>query len=89
MTVGVEQVRTAAQRGRLVCALVAPDASAHGRQKVVPLLKAKGIEVIEAFDAVSLGAAVGRERVTVVGILDAHLASGVRSLMQADSGGVR
>ena len=73
----------AAQRGQLACVLVAPDASPNGRQKIVPLLRARGIEMIEAFDARTLGAAVGRETTTAVGILDAHLANGVRKLVQA------
>ena len=45
--VGVEQVRVAARRGRLALAVVAPDASRHSLDKVVPLLQARGVRVVE------------------------------------------
>ena len=38
--VGVEQVRDAAKKGKLALAVVAPDASRHSLDKVVPLLRA-------------------------------------------------
>lgn len=78
--VGVEQVRVAARRGRLALAVVAPDASRHSRDKVMPLLVARGIRVIEGPSAAALGAAVGRESTVAVGITDPALARGVRAL---------
>ena len=89
VVVGVEQVRSAAQRGRLECALVAPDASANSREKIVPLLTARRVRMLEPLGAAQLGAAVGRETTAAVGILDAHLARGVRSLVESGSGGAR
>ena len=77
--VGVEQVRTAAQRGTLALAVVAPDASAHSLNKVLPLLKAKGIFVVEGPRAQSLGHAVGRDSTAAVGIVDRDLARGIRA----------
>jgi len=47
VVVGVEMVRAAAKKGTLVLAIVAPDASRHSREKVLPLLAAKGVQVIE------------------------------------------
>ena len=82
--VGVEQVRMAAQKGTLALAVVAPDASAHSRKKVLPLLKAKGIFVVEGPSASVLGAAVGRESAAAVGIVDRELARGIRAV--ADMG---
>ena len=81
--VGVEQVREAARKGKLKVAVVATDASRHSVAKVVPLLEAKRIRVVEVSSAAALGRAVGREQTTAVGIVDAQLAKGIRAL--ADS----
>jgi len=78
--VGVQQVREAAKRGKLFLAIAAPDASNNSLEKVLPLLHARGITVIEGPTAAELGAAVGRETTTVVGIVDRGLAKGIRAL---------
>jgi ribosomal protein L7Ae-like RNA K-turn-binding protein len=78
--VGVQQVREAAKRGKLFLAIAAPDASSNSLEKVLPLLHARGITVIEGPTAAELGAAVGRETTTVVGIVDRGLAKGIRAL---------
>ena len=78
--VGVEQVRVEAKRGTVQLAIVAHDASRHSREKVVPLLRAKGVDVIDVLSADELGAAVGREQTAAVGITDAGLARGVRAI---------
>ena len=83
--VGVEQVRGAARRGTLALAVVAPDASAHSRKKVLPLLQAKGIAVVEGPLAAALGAAVGRDSTAAVGIVDRHLARGIRAVAATGS----
>jgi ribosomal protein L7Ae-like RNA K-turn-binding protein len=79
--VGVDRVREAARRGRLALAVVAPDASHHSRDKILPLLDARRIRVIEGPSASALGSAVGRETTAAVGITDAALARGVRGLV--------
>ena len=81
--VGVEQVRAAAQRGTLVFAIVAPDASRHSLDKVVPLLKARRVKFVEGPGARELGAAVGREQTAAVGIVDRDLARGIREIVEA------
>jgi ribosomal protein L7Ae-like RNA K-turn-binding protein len=78
LVVGAERVRVEAQRGAVHLALVAPDASRHSLDKVVPVLKARGIETIEWPSATELGAAVGRETTAAVGIVDQALARGIR-----------
>lgn len=83
---GVERVRDAAKRGLLRLAIVAPDASRHSLDKVVPLLTAKRVRVVEGPSASALGAAVGRESTAAVGITDAALARGVRALVEQGSG---
>jgi ribosomal protein L7Ae-like RNA K-turn-binding protein len=83
VVVGVQMVRDAAQRGKLRLAVVAPDASKHSLDKVVPMLRAKRVRIIEAPSAAELGAAVGRESTAAVGVIDAQLARGVRALAES------
>jgi len=78
--IGVERVRDAAKRGKLHLAIAAPDASSNSLDKVVPLLRARGISVITGPSAADLGAAAGRETAAVVGIVDKGLAKGIRAL---------
>ena len=85
--VGVERVREAARRGKLVLALVAVDASKHSLSKVVPLLAARRVRVVSAVKAEDLGRAVGRDHTAAVGIVDRQLAQGIREL--TDSAPVR
>ena len=80
MVIGVEQVRAEVTRGTVQLAVVAHDASRHSREKVLPLLRAKGIDVIEVMSANELGALFGREQTAAVGITDAGLARGVRAI---------
>ncbi|HEU4565370.1 MAG TPA: ribosomal L7Ae/L30e/S12e/Gadd45 family protein [Gemmatimonadaceae bacterium] len=80
VVVGVEQVRSAAHRGLLHLAVFAPDASRNSLEKVLPLLRAKRVRVIEGPSASVLGAAVGREATAAVGIVDRDLAKGVRAI---------
>ncbi len=82
-TVGVDRVRDAAKKGELVLAIVAPDASRHSRDKVLPLLQARRIRVIEGPSAATLGHAVGREATAVVGVTDPALAAGIRALFES------
>ena len=81
VVVGVDRVRDAAHKGTLVLALVAPDAAKNSRDKVLPLLNAKKVKVIEGPGAVALGRAVGREQTAAIGIIDRQLAKGIRGLM--------
>jgi len=76
--VGVQQVRDAARRGKLKLALVASDASQNSMNKVVPLLTARSVTIVEGFRSEELAASCGRESVSVLGVLDAGLARGIR-----------
>jgi ribosomal protein L7Ae-like RNA K-turn-binding protein len=82
--VGVQQVREAARKGDLAFAVIAPDASQHSLDKLIPLLRARRIRFADAINAAELGAAVGRESTAAVGIVDRQLAKGIRDLV--DSG---
>jgi ribosomal protein L7Ae-like RNA K-turn-binding protein len=81
---GVEQVRIAARKGRLVLAIVAPDASENSRKKVLPLLDARRVRVVQGPAAAALGAVAGRDAAAVVGITDPALARGIRQLVEDD-----
>jgi ribosomal protein L7Ae-like RNA K-turn-binding protein len=78
--VGVQQVREAAKRGKLQLAIAAPDASVNSLDKVLPLLRARGILVLAGPSAAELGSAAGRETTAVIGIVDRGLAKGIRAL---------
>ncbi len=87
--VGVQQVREAARRGKLKLAVIAPDASRHSLDKVVPLLKAKHIRLLRGPTAAALGAAVGRESTAAVGIIDRDLADGILAIAEPDWNGIQ
>ena len=70
VVVGVEQVRMAA-----------PDASPHSLKKVLPLLGALGVRVVQGPGAEALGSMVGRESTAAIGIVDHALARGVRNVV--------
>jgi ribosomal protein L7Ae-like RNA K-turn-binding protein len=76
--VGVQQARVAMQKGEVVLAVVADDASENSRAKVVPMLNAKRIETIGGVTAEALGGLAGKDATTVVVVLDAALARGIR-----------
>jgi ribosomal protein L7Ae-like RNA K-turn-binding protein len=78
IVVGAERVHHEAQGGHLRLAVVAQDASRHSLEKVVPLLRARRVEIVEWPSAAELGAAVGRTTTAAVGIVDQGLALGIR-----------
>ena len=83
VVVGVDLVRSAAQRGRLMLVVLASDASRHSRAKVVPLLAAKHVECVDGPTGTELGVAVGKDVAAAVGVLDAALARGIRAVASA------
>jgi ribosomal protein L7Ae-like RNA K-turn-binding protein len=78
VVIGTEQVKIAAQKGKLVMAFVAQDVSRHSLEKVVPVLRARRVEMVEWPSAAELGGAVGRETTAAIGIVDQALARGIR-----------
>lgn len=83
--VGVDQVRRAAERGRVRVALVAADVSHNSRDKVLPLLRARRVPVIKLPSSARLGAAAGRANTAAIGVTDAELARGIRETLAAAS----
>jgi ribosomal protein L7Ae-like RNA K-turn-binding protein len=80
---GTAQVRDAVRDGRIRLALVATDAAANARDKLVPLLEARGVRTSESFERDTLGAAVGRAPLSAIGITDASLAARIETLLSA------
>jgi len=78
--IGVQQVREAVKRGKVHLAIAAADASSNSLDKVLPLLKARGVSVVTVPSAIDLGGAAGRETTAVIGIVDKGLAKGIRAL---------
>lgn len=89
VVVGVDRVREAAFKGLLRFAVVAPDASRHSLDKVVPLLEARRIRFVAAPSAEVLGAVVGKPSTAAVGVTDSHLARGIRKIVESGPGGAR
>jgi ribosomal protein L7Ae-like RNA K-turn-binding protein len=86
VVVGSERVKVEVLKGEVYLAIVAMDASRHSLDKVVPALRARRVEIIEWPSAAELGAIVGRENTTAVGIADQALARGIRNVISGTSG---
>jgi ribosomal protein L7Ae-like RNA K-turn-binding protein len=80
VVVGTEQVRMAARKGRLALAVVAPDASPNSLKKLLPLLQALRVRVVQGPGAEALGSVAGRQSSAAIGIIDASLARGVKKI---------
>ena len=78
VVVGAERVRQETLKGTVQLAVVALDVSRHSIDKVMPVLRARKIEVLEWPSAAELGGAVGRDTTAAVGIVDQALARGIR-----------
>lgn len=81
VVVGSERVKIEAQKDGVFLAIVAMDASRHSLDKVVPVLRARHIDIIEWPNAAELGAAVGKETTSAIGIADQALARGIRAVV--------
>lgn len=68
VTWGTERVREAVRAGEVGFVLIARDASANAKGKLVPLLEASGVPYTERFDRGSLGQAIGRSPVSAIGV---------------------
>jgi ribosomal protein L7Ae-like RNA K-turn-binding protein len=79
---GTERVREAARAGVLEFAILAADASANSRDKLLPLLDARQIAYTVGYDRDALGRAVGRAPVSAIGITEKKLAGRVEDLLK-------
>lgn len=78
---GTERVRLAARKDTVHLVLIADDASENSREKLVPLLRAKGIPFHIRYTRMELGGAVGRSPLSAIGLTDASLARRARELI--------
>lgn len=85
---GTERVREAARSGDARLVIVAGDASGNTRDKLIPLLLARGVPHALAYDRALLGEAVGRAPLGAVAVLDASFAARLEQLL-AQSAGTR
>ncbi|MCU0648352.1 MAG: hypothetical protein MUF00_10185 [Gemmatimonadaceae bacterium] len=86
VVVGVEQVRQAVKGGAVYVAFVGHDAAAHSRAKVDPLLRARGVRVLDEWSAAALGAVAGREAVAALAVIDPALARGIVDVVDGVEG---
>ena len=77
---GTERVREAVRTGVVRLVIVASDASANSKDKLVPMLEKRGVPVVERFDRDRLGAAIGRAPVSAVGVTESGIATRLREI---------
>lgn len=78
--VGVDRVRDAVKGGKVYVAVVAADASPNSRQKIDGLLAGRAVPTLYVETADMLGACVGRDATTVIGVVDRNLADGILAI---------
>ncbi len=78
---GTERVREAARAGEARLVLVAGDASGNTCDKLIPMLQARGVPHVRAYDRARLGEAVGRGPLGAVAVMDASLAGRLQQLL--------
>lgn len=80
---GTDRVRSAVRDGKAYEVLLAADASPTQRDKLVPLLEARGVAFRTALRRDELGVAIGRAPVSAVGITNRNFARRVGELIAA------
>ncbi len=78
---GTERVREAVRAGVARLVIVAGDASENTRAKLIPLLQAREVPHVLAYDRTRLGEAIGRAPLGAVGVGDASLAGRLAELL--------
>jgi ribosomal protein L7Ae-like RNA K-turn-binding protein len=78
---GTEGVRKAVREGRVHRVILAEDAAAGQRAKLIPLLEARRIPSHIAFSRDELGFAIGRAPVSAIGLLNPDMAKRVGELL--------
>ena len=74
---GVDRVREAVRANRVACLVLASDASARAREKVVRLAAARGVPILPGPTAEAIGARLGKPGIMVAAVLDRALARGL------------
>lgn len=84
MVPGTERVREAVRADAAALVLVAADASDNSRDKLMPLLEARGTPHAVAFTRAQLGEAVGRSPLGAVAVTDTGLAGRIADAVSDD-----
>jgi ribosomal protein L7Ae-like RNA K-turn-binding protein len=77
VVVGVAGVRAGLQRGKVVCVVLAHDASQRTIEKVARLAAARRIPVLRGPTALELGEGLGKPPVQAAGVTDPALTRGL------------
>ena len=80
---GTEGVRKAVREGGVYRVILAADAAAGQRAKLIPLLEARRTPFHIVFTQEELGSAIGRAPVSAVGLLNPKMAGRVGDLLAA------
>lgn len=83
LVTGTDSVRQAVRDDGVHRVFLAGDAAPGQRQKLVPLLQARGVPSHILFSRVELGSAAGRGPVSAMGIIDVNLARRAGELAEA------
>ena len=78
---GTDRVRTYVRTALPDLVLLAVDSSENSRDKLVPLLNARGVRFVTVCTRVELGEAVGRPPASALAITDAKLAARIMELL--------
>jgi ribosomal protein L7Ae-like RNA K-turn-binding protein len=85
LVAGTEGVRAEVRGGKVQCVLLASDAAAGQRSKLIPLLDARGVRHYTGFSRAELGRATGRAPTSAIGIKDAGFAQRAQELAASTS----
>jgi ribosomal protein L7Ae-like RNA K-turn-binding protein len=80
---GTEAVKEAARAGSLAAVVFAADASNNARRRIEPLLDRQAVRSASCGDRGTLGAAIGKGPIAVIGITDEMLARTVLNRLGA------
>jgi ribosomal protein L7Ae-like RNA K-turn-binding protein len=80
---GTDAVRSAVREGKVRLVVLAADAAAGQRAKLIPLLEARRVPYHIAHDRRDLGAATGRAPVSAIGFANPDLATRANELLVA------
>lgn len=78
---GTERVREAVRQGAARYVIIAADAAEGARDKLLPLLRARGVDHAIEFERWELGRALGRGPLSAVALLAGPLAERVQALV--------
>ena len=83
LVAGTDATRAGAREGSVRVALLAADASPTQAAKLLPLLEARGIPRFTCLTRAELGAAIGRDEASAIGLTDQNFARRAAELAAA------